>query len=314
MQSPGMHNPVATPDQERTRLLAMNAAVSPLVSPDSAGWKASLELGFAVRGDRTVLVHKQHCGPLRVQRPFYPESAGQAHVYILHPPGGVVAGDELRIRVDVAAGAHALITTPSAGRVYRSNAARLPQSQHNRITVEDGGWGEWLPQENIVFNDAQARNSTQVDIAGSGRFIGWEIVCLGRPASQQWFEQGELLQSFALYRDGAPLLLERSRFVGGSALLQAHWGMQGFTTAGTLVCTDDDTALLQQLKTLCAVLQSSHGSDVLRIAVTRLPGLLVVRGLANNAAPLRNGFIACWHAMRLHLRQQPAVAPRIWFT
>lgn len=313
LQTPGLHNSVAQPPQEQSESIAMNASVQPVIAPPAVGWAASLQLGFGWRDGRTVLVRNQHQGPLRVQRPFYPETAGQAHVYILHPPGGIVAGDVLAIEAEFAAGSHGLITTPSAGRVYRTNQARLPHTQHTQLRIAAGGWGEWLPQENIVFTGALARNITQVDIEGDGRFIGWEIACLGRPASQAWFEQGELQQQFVLYHDGKPLLRERSVFVGGSALLQAPWGLQGMTSVGTLLCTANDPALLAELKADCDRLAQTDPA-ALKLAATALPGLIVVRGLAANAAPLRNAFIACWQRMRLHLKQQTAVAPRIWFT
>ena len=292
----------------------MNAIAQPVTSAPIEGWQASLALRFGSRNDRTILVHKEHRGPLRVQRPFYPESAGQAHVYILHPPGGVVAGDVLSIQADFTESAHGLITTPSAGRVYRTNDARLPQTQITRIRVSDDAWGEWLPQENIVFTGALARNTTQVALEGDARFIGWEIACLGRPASQEWFESGELQQTFSLTRDGVPLLHERSVMQGGSALLQAPWGMQGMTALGTLVCTSGDKTLLATLKAHCEQMCGNGSGGRLKIAVTALPGLIVVRALGDNAAPIRAAFIDCWYAMRLQMKQQAAVAPRIWFT
>ena len=69
------------------------------------GWAAELELGFEVVAGRSALVRNRHRGPLAVQRAFYPESNDLAHVYLLHPPGGVVAGDQLTVRVDVKRGA-----------------------------------------------------------------------------------------------------------------------------------------------------------------------------------------------------------------
>ena len=75
-------------------------ALQPASTPRGArgseqGWSAELELGFAVVAGRTALVHNRHVGPLTVQRPFYPEGE-LAHVYLLHPPGGIVAGDRSR--------------------------------------------------------------------------------------------------------------------------------------------------------------------------------------------------------------------------
>ncbi len=58
----------------------------------SSGWQAELALTFSRCEQRTVLTARHHRGPLRVQRPFYPEGAEVCHLYLLHPPGGVVGG------------------------------------------------------------------------------------------------------------------------------------------------------------------------------------------------------------------------------
>ncbi|HMV40203.1 MAG TPA: urease accessory protein UreD, partial [Plasticicumulans sp.] len=119
-----------------------------LRSDVAGGWQARLELGFAPVAARTALVHSAHRGPLRVQRPFHPEADGSCHVYLLHPPGGVVGGDGLALDVQLAPGARALLTTPSASRFYRSAGARALQRQLLRVGA--GARLDWLPQETIV--------------------------------------------------------------------------------------------------------------------------------------------------------------------
>ena len=284
----------------------MNAYASPL----QAGWSAQLDLEFQFRGERTVLARNRHQGPLRVQRPFYPESLGQCHVYLLHPPGGVVAGDSLHINATVESAAHALITTPSAGRVYRTNEQRLSQSQQVELEVKAGAFCEWLPQENIVFDNAQAINRTRVDLHPEGCFIGWEVTCLGRPASDAAFESGSLEQSLELYQEGVPLLLERNQFLGGSDFLQARWGLHGAAAIATLVCSVENGKLLQQVKALC----QNHQQPTVMMEATQLPGLMVVRALAPQAEPIKNAFIEIWKALRRSMLQSEAVAPRIWYT
>ena len=108
----------------------------------AGGWEASLELEFAARGARTVLSRRVSIGPLVVQRPFYPEG-DVAHVYLVHPPGGVVGGDQLRVSVIAKDGAHALLTTPAATKFYRSEGRVARQRQE---IVADAASVEWLPQ------------------------------------------------------------------------------------------------------------------------------------------------------------------------
>ena len=116
--------------------------------PAKPGWRADLRLGYVKQQQRTVLKHRQQLGPLTVQRPFYPEGE-TCHTYLLHPPGGVVGGDELQLQVTCHEQAHALLTTPGAAKFYRSAGATAQVSQH--FTVAADGLLEWLPQENIYF-------------------------------------------------------------------------------------------------------------------------------------------------------------------
>src|SRR6185436_21146989 len=93
----------------------------PAAATAESRWAAHLRLRFGPHDGRTVVRERQHRGPLQVQRAFYPEGPELCHLYLLHPPGGLVAGDALSIEVGVEAGARALVTTPAAGKVYRGD-------------------------------------------------------------------------------------------------------------------------------------------------------------------------------------------------
>jgi urease accessory protein len=266
-------------------------------------WQARLELQFQRSGGRTILARRQHVGPLIVQRPFYPEGA-TCHVYLVHPPGGIVGGDCLSLQVDVEPGAHALLTTPAATRFYRAGPhPRATLTQH--LAARDGAL-EWLPQETIVFDGARAHSTTRVDLSGEARFLGWEIACLGRPANGEGFHCGELRQDFLLYRDGEPVLLDRMRLEGNSPALAAGWGLDGNQAMGTLLMTpagDIDLAALRAL----------DGRDT-RHAISIVDDVLVCRALAREAEALRQLFGLMWLPLRESLLGRAAVAPRIWAT
>lgn len=313
-----------------------------------SGWLASLQLGFELRNQRTVMVRNAHRGPLRVLRPFYPEEnyhgrnhyaefagvgpglsrndqdkrSGVCHTYVLHPPGGMVGGDRITIDVTCAAGAEALITTPSAGRVYWNNRECLPQVQTVNIEVAAGAYCEWLPQENILFDGAWANNRVTVNLAEDAHYAGWEVTCLGRPAASESFTVGQLDQQLQIYREGKPLLLERGRMMGGSAQLQAQWGLQGYPVFGALVVTVSDTkagkALVEELRAVLDIRVDAVNTNSLKprliAAVSALPELLVVRALAESATTMRELFIELWRKLRRSQRGREAAAPRIWFT
>lgn len=265
-------------------------------------WQARLELGFRRHGERTVLAHRRHTGPLVVQRPFYPEGP-ICHVYLVHPPGGIVGGDQVALQAEVEPGAHALLTTPAATRFYRAGP-------HPRATLMQQlsvrGALEWLPQETILFDGARAHATTRVDVGADGRFVGWEITCLGRPANAETFRNGELRQDFLLYRDGQPLLLDRMRLGGDSAALGAGWGLGGAQAMGTMLMYPARGLDLSALRALTA-------ADA-RHAVSVVDEVLVCRALAAEAPALKQLFSAMWLQLRESLLGCVAVAPRIWAT
>ena len=108
----------------------------------AAGWQGLLNLRYWRDGPRTVALDR-HEGPLRVLQRLYPEGEGICHHVLVHPPGGVAGGDVLELQADLAAGTHAVITTPGATRFYRSGG-RLAL-QRSRLRLAPGAPAEWLP-------------------------------------------------------------------------------------------------------------------------------------------------------------------------
>lgn len=279
-------------------------------------WRADLNLVFDRGRERTLLTDVDFRGPLRVQRPFYPEEGpesgpegGPCHCYILHPPGGLVSGDRLRIGAEVRAGAHALLTTPSAGKVYGADSRNTAQGQEVRLRVH--GACEWLPQETIVFDGANALLSTEVELSEEARFMGWEILCLGRPAGDLPFVRGRLEQRFVLLREGTPLLRERLLADGCLEMLRAPCGLAGQTVSGTFQAVGPKDSAAGCLEPLRAALDLPLRGVV---AATFRLGLLLLRYLGPDAEEARMVFERAWGVVRPLLLGRPACAPRIWNT
>ena len=273
----------------------------------NTGWSAKLQLSFIEEKNRTVLNQRRHQGPLQVQKPFYPELNGTCHVYILHPPGGVVGGDRLNIYVDVNSNAHALITTPAAGKFYRSAGPVARQEQS--IKVASKGILEWFPSENIIFSGAKAQIQTKIELSCDSHFIGWEISCLGRPASGEYFNQGELDQRFEVWREGRPLRIERLWFKGGNPALHAKWGLLGFPVIGNMVCVTDKTELVDSLRKI-----TIPSMDQELFSATQTDGIITCYFLGNSVERARNCFIKVWKILRQEVINREAVEPRIWKT
>lgn len=262
---------------------------------------------------RTRLIRARHHGPLRVQRPFYPEPSqtgrvDPCHVYLLHPPGGLVSGDALKIDVKVEASAHAVLTTPAATKLYRADSHGVVWSQTNRLQVEDGGILEWLPQETIAFDGSRGEQRTEIALYGDARCLGWEIMALGRPASHLPFMSGRIEQRFQLTHDGRPLWLERQpleplhpRFVG-------HWGQGGATVQATLWAAGlvDPRQAVEALRATIPAMKNW--------AVTQRNGVMLLRYLGGSRNEAWDLCRAAWACLRPLIVARQACEPRIWRT
>lgn len=266
-------------------------------------WSAGLGLGFRPSGGKTVLAHRRRYGPLAVQRPFYPEG-GVCHVYLLHPPGGLVGGDLLEIHTHLATHSHALVTTPGATKFYRSAGAMAQQTQ--RLEVADGATLEWLPRENIFFPGAQAALCTRVELQGRARLALWETHCLGRPVIGEAFDAGRVDTRLELYRDGVPLLLERLRVDARSRLWRSRLDGRAVTATALFSHAGDHHLRLARD---CI---GTPGNGI--AAATRVEDLLLLRYLGDSAEEAQDLFAKTWSALREPLLNRPATSPRIWNT
>ena len=270
----------------------------------AAGWRAEIALGYERQGARSVLARRRHDGPLVVQKPLYPEGEAVCHTILVHPPGGIAGGDELEISAGASAGAHALLTTPGAGKWYRSTGAWA--SQRVAFDIETDAALEWLPQQTILFDDAMANMELCVDLGAGARYIGWEILCFGRTGSGERFSRGRCRVSTEIRRQGRRLWRERGEIRGGSALMDSAVGLNGRTVCATMHAAAPGIGA----NTLMLARQAIDET----IAVTLLPGILIARALGDSSEMLRERFAQLWSVLRLAVMGRESHLPRIWRT
>src|SRR5262249_26727401 len=253
---------------------------------------------FRAEGRRTVLAERAAEGPLVVQKPLYPEGEEVCHTIVVHPPGGIAGGDDLRL--DVKAGAHAaaVLTTPGAGKWYRSAGPWARQ----KLRFDVAGTLEWLPRETIVFDGALALLECEVRLTSAARYLGWEIVCLGRSGSGERFARGKLLLDTRFMRDGKPLWFERGEVEGAGALMRSPVGLAGKAVFGTMIAAAPgfDSTLVNQTRKVAAT--------------TALPGLVIARYLGDSTEEAFDRFRSLWSLLRPAVSGRAAVEPRIWST
>lgn len=276
-------------------------------------WHAFLTLGFAKTSRGTVLKTCDHKGPLYVQKPFYPEGADIAHVYLLHPPGGLVSGDQLTITANLAENTHVLIATPGAGRVYRARDDKTLQHQVNRLNVPKDSIMEWLPQEAILYPNAHTRLENRIDLADNAKFIGWEITCFGLPANKESFAEGEAEQGFEIRHNGRLKVRERLVIDKDSrAVFEARAGLNGNPINGLMIAGPFDRS--NKYDELIDTLRARCNEHVSLSGVTLVDEYVIVRSIHHDSEQMKQLFTQCWREIRPALIGKDACEPRIWAT
>lgn len=280
------------------------------------GWHGHLNLDYRSAssrgtGPRTV-VHDQHDGPLRVLQSLYPEGDAICHNVLVHPPGGVVAGDVLQIDVNVQPACHALITTPGATRFYRSTGE--PALQALSARVAEGARFEWLPLETILYPDTLAENRMRFELAPGAEMMGWDVLALGLPASGQPYDRGRYTQSIEL----PGVWLERARIDGtDTRLLQSPLGWAGHSVLATMWFACGSTIAGPRREALLDSAREAIAADPLRgTAGCTSPHAeaVVLRALAHRVEPAMQLLTAVWKRWRQEAWSLGATVPRVWRT
>jgi urease accessory protein len=253
-------------------------------------------------------MRRRHVGPLVVQRPFHPEADGTAHIYLLHPPGGVAGGDRLEITCHLDPGTRAVLTTPGATKFYRS--ANGSSKQTTVINVGAGAVCEYLPQETIIFDGADAYVETRVTLAAAdATYVGWDFVSLGRPAAGERFANGSVQQRVEVSRGGRPIWFERLSLQGGSALDRASFAFRDQPIFGTMIYVGPIA------ENAAERVRDGLGEKVRNVfSVSQLDQAVICRYLGAMMSEGKSIFARAWDVLREAGQGKRASTPRIWAT
>lgn len=254
---------------------------------------------------QTVLRHR-HVGPLRIQKPLYPEGPACCHAVMIHPPGGIACSDVLTLQVDVAPRAHALIITPAATKWYGAFGQDGCATQE--ISLNVNGRLEWLPAEAIVFDRARVRSSFDIYLGPQGQLFGWDHLIFGRQGCGEAFSQGCFDQRLRFHIDGKRVWIDRMRLNGADPLFASSIGFDHHNSCATAWMA---MPLGQPIEdALIEAARHSHPD----VAFTRIHArLLIMRALAP-AMVLRQRLEALWCWFRPRCLGRAAQIPRLWAT
>ena len=286
-------------------------------------WHGSLELDFRLQrldGTPRTVGRARHEGPLRVLRSLYPEDPAVCHQVMVHPPGGIVGGDTLGVGVRLEPHAHALLTTPGATRFYRSGGATAQQSLEARCGA--GSRLEWLPLETLVHDGARAVNALRFQLDEGAETIGWDLLCLGLPASGEAYTRGRFEQRIEAIPSSGRAWLERAvldfddprQADRTRRLLASPLGWVGRPVLGTLWFAAGAPLEERRRERLLEAARAALPEALAGGATAPHSNVVVVRALAHRVEPLAEGLAAVRAAWRRAAWDLEGTLPRVWRT
>lgn len=281
-----------------------------LDDPEYSPLQARLSLKFAAVDDTTRLVERDRFGPLLVQKPLYPEGDEICQVVIIHPPGGVVSGDQLELSAQVGPSAKVQVTNPGAAKWYKSNGRTARQTI--KIDIDNDGLLEWLPQETIFFNNTNVAIDHQVTLKGNAMYLGCEILCFGRTLSGEVFNNGTIKQRTTIKRDERVVWFEQINLDGADSAQNKSLSLGNHTICATLLFTGKSipNSIIDQIRLEC----KDISKDIGQFGISQLKSVLVARYLGNSSEIARQVMLCCWNLLRKEYFGRNGAVPRMWNT
>jgi urease accessory protein len=243
---------------------------------------------------RRARVHET--GSLRVRCPG--PAAAELEAMIVNTAGGMASGDRFELDVEVGAGAHLVVTTAAAEKIYR--ALESDTNVGVKLTVAAGGELAWLPQETILFDRAQLRRTIDVDLADDARLILAEAVIFGRLGMGETVETGLLHDRWRVHRGDRLIYAETMRLEGEiAAKLSEPAAAKGSVAIATVLVVPGDEGTVAAVRALGGQFRGEVGASAWN-------ELAAVRLVAADGAALRHDLIAILTALR------GAALPRFW--
>ena len=270
----------------------------------SVGRVGKLSLEYVRQDDRTVFGRTSCQTPWHLFPPIYLDDTGSAYTLLVNPSGGLVGGDHLSIDLSVGPKAHALISSPSANRVYRSLSKDAVQEVH--MTVKPGGILEWVPEHTIPFAGSRFRQTIDVRLATGATLVLWDAVASGRIAHGERWKFATLENQIRITTASGASVREHYVLApddkeGGVGLVEAWDYVGSLFVIGDAV----DPNIWPSLDSALAGILEHHSDQVLGgVSQPAVPGL-VVKLVAKTAPALTGVLNELWAAVRQSLWNQP---------
>jgi urease accessory protein len=158
-------------------------------------------LGVALVAGRSVVVERRAASPLRLLCPR--NAGGAAWTYTSTFGGGLVDGDDVRLRIEVGDGASALVATQASTKAYRSPSGAR---QAVEAIVGEDALLVVLSDPLVPFAGARIDALLDVELGRGATLAAVEGLTAGRVALGERWAAARCQTRLRVRREGAPVL------------------------------------------------------------------------------------------------------------
>lgn len=279
----------------------------PQAAVGAPGKDGVLELTFAKSDGGTRLVHDYATVPFHISGTLGHDPHPDVEtVFVQSPTGGVAQGDRHALRIEVAEGALAHVSTQSSTKVQSMdhNFAAAEAT----LSVGRDAHLDYVPEPTILHADARFYQSLDLDLAPGATAVLSDVVVPGRLARGECFEFERYLSEVSATGTDGLLFEDATHLVPEESDPHAPGVLGEFTVYGTtfVIAPDHDTAALSDQ------LHDAVAGREARAGASELPnGAGVgIRALGDRAETVQAALHAGWDAARRELLDVPAPTGR----
>jgi urease accessory protein len=259
---------------------------------------------FKRRGERTVLADLYQSGSAKARFPKVFDG-GPPEAVLINLAGGITGADCFRQQVHLGEGAHAIATTQAAEKIYRASEGDEPARVTNTLTLEADSFGEWLPQETIMFNGGRLERRFEAKLDTTARLLACEAVIFGRTAMGETVHHGLFHDDWRITFGDRVIYADGLRFDGAiqDRLDRPAIADGGRALATVLYVGPDSEGMIDRAKSAL----DPFGTKGKRAAASRIGDLIIARFIAGDGRVLRTMLDAYLSRIR-----RVAAGPKLW--
>lgn len=186
----------------------MNTCLSEQGVPVSgSALSGHLQLRCECRDDGTPYISSQNFrAPVHIGKGHLEH--GGLVLNIANPTAGFFDGDRVETDITVGPGAHLVLSTPAASRVYQTRSG-MAAANHQKFQVGQNALLEWIPEPFIPHAGASYVQGTEIELHPAASLLFFEWLSPGRVAKGEVFAYQKLRWALDLRVGGALVARER---------------------------------------------------------------------------------------------------------